>query len=301
MAALLQGLDRNRDGFLQPNEVPERFRPQFELAARRRGLDPSKPIPLNQLTATPAARPAAAKTSEEGASQAETPQAAEDGEPAATADSGGELTRLVPGFGVPAAYPPVPGFGPPAVATNVTAAEATRDGKPAVDQDSGSSPSRADAKLGRYARSLLIQYDKNKNGQLERDEWSRLRGNPQQADRNRDNILTEDELARYLDTYAKQRGSAKQSNAPSKGESASSSYARQPMRESVRFLRPHERLPAGLPEWFVRKDVNGDGQVSMSEFSASWTPGQRREFDTTDINRDGFIVPKECLRARPTR
>jgi hypothetical protein len=41
-------------------------------------------------------------------------------------------------------------------------------------------------------------------------------------------------------------------------------------RRTYRFTPPAERLPTGLPSWFKSRDANGDGQVSMSEYSRSW-------------------------------
>jgi hypothetical protein len=68
-------------------------------------------------------------------------------------------------------------------------------------------------------------------------------------------------------------------------------------RKAVRFLRPEERLPKGLPDWFRTKDTNGDGQISMAEFATEWTPATEAEFARLDLNGDGFITPDECLRA----
>jgi hypothetical protein len=69
------------------------------------------------------------------------------------------------------------------------------------------------------------------------------------------------------------------------------------LRKGIRFLRPNERLPKGLPDWFRTKDANGDGQISMAEFAAEWTPAAEAEFLRYDLNGDGFITPDECLKA----
>ena len=39
-----------------------------------------------------------------------------------------------------------------------------------------------------YAKSLLKQYDKNKDGVLQKDEWSRMRGKIKEGDSNGDGI-----------------------------------------------------------------------------------------------------------------
>jgi hypothetical protein len=80
--------------------------------------------------------------------------------------------------------------------------------------------------------------------------------------------------------------------APALGTKSPSTSLRKP----VRFLRPHERLPKGLPDWFKAKDTNGDGQISMAEFAAEWTPATEAEFLRYDLNHDGLITPDECLK-----
>jgi len=67
--------------------------------------------------------------------------------------------------------------------------------------------------------------------------------------------------------------------------------------KSGRFLTPKERLANKLPEWFLEKDVDGDGQVSMAEFTDHWTPDLLAEFNRYDLNHDGIITAAECLKA----
>jgi Ca2+-binding EF-hand superfamily protein len=56
-----------------------------------------------------------------------------------------------------------------------------------------------------------------------------------------------------------------------------------------------------LPDWFVQKDADGDGQVSMAEFATEWTDAKAAEFQKYDMNNDGFITPEECLRAEKAK
>jgi Ca2+-binding EF-hand superfamily protein len=87
------------------------------------------------------------------------------------------------------------------------------------------------------------------------------------------------------------------------GETATSSESKTadsvtpPPRGSGRFRTPKERLPAGLPEWFRRLDMDGDGQVTMAEFAREWNPEKMAEFDRLDLNHDGIITAAECLKA----
>lgn len=66
-------------------------------------------------------------------------------------------------------------------------------------------------------------------------------------------------------------------------------------RASYRFLAPHERLPQGLPEWFIERDVNMDGQVTMAEFARDWTDEKVEKFFRYDRNNDGVITVEEAL------
>jgi Ca2+-binding EF-hand superfamily protein len=91
----------------------------------------------------------------------------------------------------------------------------------------------------------------------------------------------------------------KTARAPAFGATAagSSGAASASVPKGLRFLRPGERLPKGLPDWFKPRDANGDGQVSMGEFAAEWTPAKETDFLRLDRNGDGMITPDECLKA----
>jgi Ca2+-binding EF-hand superfamily protein len=67
-------------------------------------------------------------------------------------------------------------------------------------------------------------------------------------------------------------------------------------RRTYRFTRPADRLPATLPSWFKSRDTNGDGQVSMSEYSRSWSTSAVSEFRRYDQNDDGIITAKEAAK-----
>jgi hypothetical protein len=78
--------------------------------------------------------------------------------------------------------------------------------------------------------------------------------------------------------------------------SASSSDSKSGVRKPVRFPTARERLPKGLPDWFLEKDVNGEGQVTMAEFATNWTPAEVEKFNRYDLNGDGIITAAECLK-----
>lgn len=53
----------------------------------------------------------------------------------------------------------------------------------------------------------------------------------------------------------------------------------------------------GVPAWFLIRDRDGDGQVSLSEFAPSLSARALALFGRLDLNGDGFITPNEV---RPT-
>jgi hypothetical protein len=50
-----------------------------------------------------------------------------------------------------------------------------------------------------------------------------------------------------------------------------------------------------LPDWFGRKDTNGDGQVSMAEFASIWSESSATEFARADRNGDGTVTAPEAV------
>lgn len=161
-------------------------------------------------------------------------------------------------------------------------------GGPPSGGPSGGSSGQPDDRIQRYAQGLMGRYDRNRNGQLEKDEWSEMRGNYAEADSNKDEIINGDELAGHL---ARMAGG----NSSRSGGSSSSSSASSGGQPTYRFLSPTERLPSGLPDWFARSDANSDGQVMMHEFSTTWDERKAEEFAGFDVNRDGVITPAEAL------
>ncbi len=48
------------------------------------------------------------------------------------------------------------------------------------------------------------------------------------------------------------------------------------------------------------RDADGDGQLTQAEFAPKATPADLEEFGKYDLNGDGVITPKECVRALKT-
>ncbi len=273
-------MDRNGNGMLDLDEMEGPARFMIERMARGNpSIDMSKPIPLSKITEAFQAMRSGSSSSFSSSSSSD--------------ESMSEATTLVPGFGVKKEKVPVPGFGSNANAINIRVEEQDiRD---------------ADDRMGRY--------DTNRDGVLDATEVTNSRmTDAMEYDRNGDGKVTRDELAVR---YAKRRQSYSQSSQSSQDNSRRDSRdtrgrdSKDKDKESKEIPNPFEKIfsyritdkdgklkrPAGLPEWFVRRDINVDNQVSMDEYSSKWNSDVIDEFAKADANLDGFITAKECLTA----
>jgi Ca2+-binding EF-hand superfamily protein len=312
---MIQQFDANGDGIITPEELGDR-RAFFERFARRLNLDLTKPIPvttLREALANRAAQRSPGTPTTAGGSPGTSASGSKGGASGNTADAAKSGPSLVPGFGVASSLPPVPGFGTPLVLASSASSSvssspsqaasggASSPASTAASSSSGSSSSpspgsgQADSRVRQYAESLLKKYDKNNNGTLDKDEWEQIqgswRGSWSDADRNGDGAISPDELTAQL-LHSNPQGSASSSSATAKVPSQGKSY---------RFLSPQERLPKGLPDWFIEKDADGDGQVTMAEYATLWSAAKAEEFARYDLNGDGVITPAECLKARSSK
>jgi len=171
-------------------------------------------------------------------------------------------------------------------------------------------------KARRYAQRLLKHYDANADGKLQRDEWSKMHGNPDAIDVNGDGLITQDELLNAIAAYGRNRrigqpdsaaaasprdnpdssnaGPAAATVTPPAGANLPSATA-ETSRGGATFHVPKSRFPAGLPDWFPRRDLDGDGQLSLAEFAPNPTQADLEEFTRYDRNGDGFITVEEYL------
>ena len=180
---------------------------------------------------------------------------------------------------------------------------------------SGSSSSRgsssrgsSDGRMSSMMSGIFSRYDSNKNGILEKSEWKNFRTDPSAADKNRDGRISKDELnvwmqSRWGGSQSSRGGDSSggesrwgRSSSDRGGSSRSSSRDRRSepeARQSYRVTSGSERLPDDLPRWFSEQDANGDGQVTMAEYSKSWTEKIVTEFTQFDHNGDGIITFNE--------
>ncbi len=165
-----------------------------------------------------------------------------------------------------------------------------------------------------HAASFLKLYDGNGNGSLEQNEWERIGAGWRDVDTDRNGVLSFEEVSERFAAY--ERPPAETGDDSTEGGSSDvsknrrlSPYAQRqragalPLvrRRSYRRRTPHERLPAGIPGWYIQKDADRDGQIMMVEYAKGWNDERLAEFNRYDFNRDGIITPEECLKAESQR
>jgi Ca2+-binding EF-hand superfamily protein len=153
-------------------------------------------------------------------------------------------------------------------------------------RSSGSSPSSADAqaKYKKYAESLISNYDKDKDGKLNKDEIKQMRRPPVGADADKDGFITESELLDSLSGANK--GSTSSSEKP---ESSTSKYSR---RDSGGGSTRSSGSSSSSSS-FDKLDANANRSVEMHEFSSDWDEKKIAEFYAKDKNGDGVITLEE--------
>jgi len=306
MMYFMRQIDENHNGQLEENELQDRRGYFARRLLERAGVKSEFPIHLSRVEEALKRAYASREQGHGGApSGAESHGSSDEGQ---SFDSRSDSSRepAVPGFGGQSEQSAVPGFGTQDSGDSSSGGSTGRfaTGSSAAQRGSeqrSSGHRELEERYRRYAEGLLRQYDRNHNGRLERDEWQHMRGDPERADRNKDGVITREELTARLMEYARRDSSSDRGgdsgDSRSRGSSDRDRDRDRDDQPRLRFLTAAERLPEGLPDWFYEKDVDLDGQVSMAEFTTNWTEAKVEEFFYYDLNRDGIIVPEECLAA----
>jgi Ca2+-binding EF-hand superfamily protein len=283
-SSFIERLDRNGNGMLDPDEMEG---PAGFMIARLQREDPSirtdRPIPMSKIKEAFDRSRSGRESGDSGGSSGTT-GGSDRGRDDTSERLNAAMTAppLVPGFGGSAlVLPPVLGFGPSAELMSV---EVTP----------------ADIK---EAEERLSRYDRNKDGFLAGDELSsRWSGNPLDFDRNGDGKLSVSELAvraarmRIAQVEVAKAQNRKETDRRGNREGKKAEVPN-PYNGRKSFASLSRALPEGLPGWFAEKDFDGDQQISMAEYSTTWTESLVSEFQSFDLNGDGFITPEECLAA----
>jgi Ca2+-binding EF-hand superfamily protein len=148
------------------------------------------------------------------------------------------------------------------------------------------------------ANSIFKQYDKNGDGVIDKDEMGQMPGGLRRADRNGDGKITREELIAQMVEFSQRRGGGPDGGpgggrgGPPGAATATATNNGKPSK----FRTALEMLPAGLPETFLQKDADHDGQVSMAEWTTAWSDEEAARFAKYDLNHDGIITAAEFLK-----
>lgn len=270
-SGFLSRLDRNGDGKLSPDEQEG---PAGSMIRRLESID--KKIKPGATVSISRIAEAFQKMREGGDSDRDRSSGDDRNRSSRGAEESIEMEPLVPGFGIEQPDYVVPGFGPSAEMFSVPVTDADRQ----------------------QAQEVLDRYDRNKDGQIDKEEMSRGRfwGTPLDFDRNSDGKLSAMELAtrqavRRTREEAEKGNRDKGDSKRKRDETSETVSVDFEGRNSYRVYA--ETAPEGLPRFYSERDLNRDGQVSMSEYTSDWTEARIAEFYGWDSNRDGTITVAE--------
>ena len=123
------------------------------------------------------------------------------------------------------------------------------------------------------------------NGQLTRDQFAQF--------------FEERRTERQAERAAQNPDSTQAPDAPGATTDPNADPGDEPVIEDKRpTVYRATNLPKGLPTWFAQLDMDKDGQVGLYE----WKQGGRSqsEFQSWDLNGDGFITVEEAMRVAKT-
>ena len=161
-------------------------------------------------------------------------------------------------------------------------------------------------KVQRYASELIQRYDADGDGALQPPEWRPMRGQPQQIDRNGDELITAAELSSHVMDYARDKRLAPLASRESRADTSTTPDAEESpttlenqgelLQDRKPYFVPARLLPQSLPNWYRARDADGDGQLSMEEFAPAGEAQAASQFERLDANGDGLLTPKEAVR-----
>lgn len=185
------------------------------------------------------------------------------------------------------------------------------------------------AKVRRYVDQIFQKYDKDLDEILAPDEWLGMRGYPILIAGSAEEVISKERLTQYVATYGYRRKvrllfsplklestgptllhpSEESTNGSSSASSntPNSLATTPPQKETLeggeekQFHVPTNCLPAGLPSWFLTRDTNGDGQLSLLEFAADGTQTSMNEFAKLDVDGDGILSPRDLVKIVPKK
>jgi EF hand len=143
--------------------------------------------------------------------------------------------------------------------------------------------------------------DTNADGKLNMDEMpDRLKNSLAKWDKNKDGLI---DLLEYREYYREAFAARLGGSGPGSADQATRNVAaiiidddELDRKEVVFRAGPGGKMPAGIPPWFEKLDIDGDGQVALYEWRKGGKPLD--EFKDWDLNDDGFISPEEAVKVQ---
>jgi len=284
---MLERLDSNGNGMVEPNEVPPPARRFFDRFAQEAGLSADQPIPVRGAGDSSRPSPGGAKSP----SHADRPREAG----RSTSDP---LQSVDP-------YPRVPRFGNGDV-PRFGVSPASLQGK-VVDLEK-----RYDRRILDAVDRTLQRYDTNNTGMLEYDEWMNVqwRKDPRESDLDHDGQLTKAELAeRYQRGESDEKSDTDSPRGGSRGGRSGNRFAESWDRDTpsrdLPDRAPREGGPQRRPWWPENGWATAEGAPDEFPGPDRGSPGgsrrqrDRGNFDPAsrlamlDQNGNGTIEPEE--------
>ncbi len=261
-ARILERIDANGNGVIEPNEAEGRAQGFIERMARDAGINPGGPIPISRLLGGSGNRGRSgseSRRSDRGSSSGRDSNRGSSGRSSSRSSSDSEEFPAVSPFGDES----VPGFGINPLTLNGKIINLEK---------------RYDGRVLEYVERTMERYDKNKNGILERNEWSDVswRTDPRESDLDQDGRLTKAEMAeRMAGRFREGESNRGRDQGRDQGRSEDRRRGGPPEQESRRGGPPGNegdrgRRPGGRggfdPTEMVRRfDQNGDGVIQPDE------------------------------------
>jgi EF hand len=319
MSDMIRRIDRNSNGMIDPDENQGFVGSMLQNIARQNPkIDLSKPIKIDTIVAEIEKM----RGGRGGESSGGSGGSSNNSMAAATKN---EPKLLVPDFKLTEVLEPVPGFGSSADRPSVAVTERDRaDAEERLrryDKNGDKILDKDEIASGRWSDDVM-QYDRNRDGKLTIEELAvrqanrRVSEEAQNSSQNRSSGPPGSNSASGGapggwggggGTSGWSRGGDSRggdSRGGDLGGSRGGGEIAKKKEEPKRFgdaksYKMNSSAPSvsGLPSFFTTSDINGDGQVTLSEFAGTLTETALVEFQQWDLNGDGIIIARECQAA----
>jgi Ca2+-binding EF-hand superfamily protein len=267
----LQRFDANKNGLLEPSEVPQFGRDFIARAAQHAGLDQSQAMPLDKLAE-------GMRASRESRDEDRGDRREERRDEGRGSSSSGP-SPTPPSSAKPSSSPAVPGFG----SQEKEAAKAPGFSVP-LESPGGKLEDRYDRRIiDKVDREVLPQYDRNKDGAISYDEAKGGRWDPpiETSDLDKDGRVTRFEL---FERYVKKMGLPAKTSVVYSTSPGSSSHSSQRPAVSPDTAKVAEYAKGLLN----RYDQNKNGMLERDEWKE-----MKADHQAADANKDGVITVEE--------